>query len=92
MKEQQLETHLCWAIRRIGGICWKFTSPGLTGVPDRICMMDGKCVFVEVKTTGKQPRPLQIARMKELQRQGFTCIVLDHPDEIQEVCDALQAA
>lgn len=92
MREQAIERQLKKTIQAAGGLCWKLTCPGIAGVPDRICLMNGRVVFVEVKAPGALPRPLQLRRMHQLQPQGFTCLVLDNPDGIQEVLDALQAA
>ncbi|MDV6239876.1 VRR-NUC domain-containing protein, partial [Trueperella bernardiae] len=38
MNEHAIEQHLKKAVEAIGGLCWKFTSPGTAGVPDRICI------------------------------------------------------
>ncbi|MGK0541661.1 VRR-NUC domain-containing protein [Propionimicrobium lymphophilum] len=92
MKEKYLEQALKTAIENLGGICWKLVSPGTTGVPDRICLKAGRVVFVEVKAPGKKPRPIQKHRMAQLREQGFTVLVVDSPDGIAEVSDALQAA
>ncbi|HAT1138348.1 TPA: VRR-NUC domain-containing protein, partial [Corynebacterium striatum] len=32
MNEHAIEQHLKQAVEAIGGICWKFTSPGTAGV------------------------------------------------------------
>ncbi|MDT3768204.1 VRR-NUC domain-containing protein [Gleimia hominis] len=90
--EKQLEQQLRKTVEDMGGLCWKLICPGTTGVPDRICLRDGRAVFVEVKTPGRKPRPIQEHRMKQLQNQGFTTFVIDSADGIREVCDALSAA
>lgn len=92
MREKYLEQALKTAIENLGGICWKLVSPGTTGVPDRICLKAGRVVFVEVKTQGAKPRPIQNRRMAQLRDQGFQVFVVDSPGDIAEVSDALQAA
>ena len=92
MNEQFIESQLKKAIKDMGGLCWKLVCPATTGVPDRICLMRNQAVFVEVKTPGKKPRPIQRRRMNQLQAQGFTVLVVDSIDGIQEVLDALHAA
>lgn len=63
MREKQTEQKLVKEVKRMGGICLKFTSPGLDGMPDRIVLLPGgRMAFVEVKTMGCKPRPLQMAR------------------------------
>ena len=92
MNEKTIEQALRQAIQADGGICWKLTCPGVDGVPDRICLKAGRAVFVEVKAPGKRPRPLQQRRMRQLREQGFTALVVDGPQGIQEVRRALSAA
>lgn len=92
MKEKHLEQALKTTIEAVGGICWKLVSPGVAGVPDRICLKAGRIVFVELKAPGKHPRPIQKRRIKQLRDQCFTVLVVDSPDGIAEVANALQAA
>lgn len=92
MNERSIEHQLKKAIEASGGLCWKLVCPGTTGVPDRICLMRNRVVFVELKAPGKQPRPIQVRRMNQLRQQGFTALVVDSIDGIQEVLDALSAA
>ncbi|QIU87384.1 VRR-NUC domain-containing protein [Trueperella pyogenes] len=92
MKEQKLERRLVDAITAQGGLCWKFTSPGTAGVPDRICVLDGHIVFVELKAPGRTPRPIQIRRIRQLQNHKIPVLVIDNQDGIKEVLHALHAA
>ena len=41
MREKIIEEKLTKAVKQNGGVCWKFTSPGTAGVPDRIVLMPG---------------------------------------------------
>lgn len=92
MRENEIETKLVAAVKAVGGVCWKFTSPGTAGVPDRIILMpSGKIGFVEVKTPGKKPRPLQKVRIRTLQKLGFKVFVLDHSEQIGGIIDAIQS-
>lgn len=92
MRENEIETKLVAAVKAVGGVCWKFTSPGTAGVPDRIILMpSGKIGFVEVKTPGKKPRLLQKVRIRTLQKFGFKVFVLDHSEQIGGIIDAIQS-
>ena len=92
MKEQHIERVLKARVEALGGLCWKLVCPGTTGVPDRICLVGGRVVFVEVKAPGEKPRPIQTRRIQQLRDQGFQVTVLDSVDGIEAVTDALQAA
>ena len=85
MKEKIVENHFVWAVERIGGKTWKFTSPGRKGVADRIaCLPDGSTWFVELKTKGGRLSALQkmfaddMAKLK----QNYTCLwTIEQVDE-----------
>ena len=63
MREKMIETRLVKAVKKSGGICPKFVSPGTDGMPDRLVLMPaGRPGFVEVKAPGKKPGPLQNAK------------------------------
>ena len=50
VRERNLERKIVEAVRSQGGVCLKWTSPGFTGVPDRIVFLPGGRIgFVEVK-------------------------------------------
>lgn len=86
MRESLIEKKLKKRIELFGGKCLKFVSPGLSGVPDRICIFPGgKIFFVETKATGKNLRPLQEKRRKELQAFGFKVYVIDSEEQINEI-------
>ena len=86
MRESFIEEKLTKAVRQNGGICWKFTSPGTAGVPDRIILMpEGRIAFVEVKAPGEKPRPLQLSRHRLLRRLGFKVYVLDALEDIEKI-------
>ena len=93
MRENEIEAKLVKAVKAVGGVCWKFTSPGTAGVPDRIVLMpSGKISFVEVKAPGETPRPLQRLRIRTLRQLGFRVFVLDDPQQIGVIIDAIQSA
>ena len=92
MREKSIEQKLSLMVKKRGGICPKWVSPGFDGVPDRIVLLPEGCVaFVEVKAPGEKPRPLQIARHKLLTRLGFKVYVLDAEAQIGGILDEIQA-
>ena len=92
MREKQIEKRLIVEVKKRGGICPKWVSPGFDGVPDRIVLLPGrKFAFVEVKAPGEKPRPLQVARHKLLQQLGFRVYVLDDVNQIGGMIDEIQS-
>lgn len=86
MKEKILERRLVLAVKKAGGVCPKFVSPGLDGMPDRLILLPGgRIAFAEVKRHGEKPRPLQAARHGVLRRLGFAVYVLDDEAQIKNI-------
>lgn len=86
MRETQIEQKLVKAVRAVGGIAPKLTSPGFDGMPDRMVLMPGGRIgFVEVKAPGEKPRPLQLSRHRLLRRLGFKVYVLDDAGQIKMI-------
>lgn len=92
MREKTVERKLVNAVKARGGICPKWVSPGLAGMPDRIVLLpDRHFGFVEVKAPGEKPRPLQISRHRLLGKLGFHTYVLDGVDQIGGILDEIQS-
>lgn len=50
MYEKTFEKYVCEKIKKLGGRAFKWVCPGVSGVPDRICILpEGKIFFIEVK-------------------------------------------
>lgn len=92
MLEKTIEQALVRATKKAGGIAPKLTSPANAGMPDRIIILpNGKICFVELKAPGKKPRPLQTRQMQRLTTLGCMVRIIDHPNQIQELIDEIQA-
>lgn len=92
MRERQIEQRLTQAVRKHQGLCPKWVSPGLDGVPDRIILLPGgRIAFAELKAPGRPLRPLQRRRRAQLEALGFRVYVIDNQEQIGGVLDALSA-
>lgn len=74
--EDVVEERLRLGIKACGGLCYKFTS-GIRGVPDRVVIINGHTIFVELKAPGKKPPPLQRFRINEMRQQGADVRIID---------------
>ena len=93
MLEKQIERKLIAAVHLRGGMCPKWVSPGLDGVPDRVILFPGgRAAFAETKAPGKKLRPLQVRRKAQLEKLGFRVFVIDALEQIEGVLDAIQTA
>lgn len=90
--EKALERYLAGEVRAKGGECLKYFNATNTGWPDRIAMMPGGVVaWVELKSKGKHPTPLQSVRLNRLREMHFTAVVADCPEDIDSLV-AMMAA
>jgi hypothetical protein len=93
MLESKIEQKFTLMVKQRGGMAPKWVSPGMAGVPDRIALLpDGHIGFVELKAPQQKPRAAQLARHRQLEALGFKVYVVDNPDKIEEVLDAIQTA
>lgn len=83
MQEKRLEKMLREKIKTVGGLALKFTSPGYTGVPDRIILLPGgKHYFVELKSSGQKLRHRQVCVKKQFEKLGHEVYVIDSKDTL----------
>lgn len=77
MLESYLEKKLVKRLEKLGGLCWKFSSPGTTGVPDRIIVLpNGRIIFAELKSETGRLSKIQEYRLKQLTDRGAESIVI----------------
>ena len=86
MKESQIERRLVEGVKRLGGMCLKFVSPGTLGVPDRIIITaKGRVIFVELKTETGRLTKIQRYVIGEMQQRGADARVVKGIDEVKEL-------
>lgn len=92
MREKSIESKLAAEVRKHGGLAPKFVSPGLDGVPDRLILLPGgKVAFAELKAPGKELRPLQAVRKRQLEALGFRVYVIDSTEQIGGVLNEISS-
>ncbi|MBP2643831.1 MAG: hypothetical protein H6Q67_1718 [Firmicutes bacterium] len=90
MLEKELESRLKKEIEKLGCKFYKFISPNMGGVPDRLVLIpNGKAVFVEMKRPGGILKPLQKKRKKEIEKLGFEVWVVDTLSEITRLVESI---
>ena len=93
MRESKIERALVDAVKKKGGIAFKFTSQTMNGVPDRLVLLPGGQIgFVELKAPGKQLRLLQKKRKAQLEALGFSVFVVDRLELIDKTIHAIDHA
>ena len=73
MLEKDIERRLVEGVKKLGGLCYKFVSPGTQGVPDRLIITaQGRVIFAELKTdTGV---------LTKVQKHTISQMLLRHAD------------
>lgn len=83
--EKDVERKLVKGIKDLGGVAYKFVSPGNSGVPDRIVILPGRAAeFVELKTISGKLTALQSRQIVRLKGLGCAVQVLyGEPDVVR---------
>lgn len=84
MKESEkvLERNLNKEVKALGGWSIKILSNFITGLPDRLVLLNGRAYFVEVKSEGKKPSHIQRVVHKKLEALGFTVSIIDTTEKL----------
>lgn len=85
--EGTIESYLEKQSEKHGCICYKFTSPGRKGMPDRIVIGIDKqnrkhTDFIETKAPGEKPRLLQEIVHDDMRKHGATVFVLSTKEQV----------
>lgn len=81
--EKVVERKLVELVKMNGGMCIKLLCDQLIGLPDRMCLFPGhKMVFVELKTTGRKPKRIQMYMHNNLRALGFRVEVIDTVESV----------
>ena len=85
MNERQIERRLVQGVKAKGGMCVKFVSPGMPGVPDRIVLTPtGRIYFVELKTEIGRLASIQKWVIGELEKRGAEVRVIKGPEAVKD--------
>jgi Holliday junction resolvase len=80
--ESKIQAKIKARFEQAGWIVVKLIQTNCNGIPDLMCLKDGKTVFVEVKQPGKKPTELQQFRHDQLTQNGFQVFILSSEKDI----------
>lgn len=75
--ENAVESYLRKRAQEHGFRVFKFTSPGIAGVPDRVLIGHSITIFVEAKRPNEIPRKLQHVTFEQMRAAGAHVYVVD---------------
>lgn len=77
MKESEIEKLMVREVKKLGGIAYKWVSPGNDGVPDRIVIFPHRQpIFAELKTDKGRLTALQGVQIRRLEKLGQDVAVI----------------
>lgn len=89
VREVSIERKLRNEVNKLGGLCFKFNS-GVTGVPDRIIIYNGKTIFVETKKPkGGKISNKQKYWLNEISKRKVEAITIFTHEEIEVFIERL---
>jgi len=87
-RESRLEEAMRKYVRDMGGIPYKFTSPGRRSVPDRLIVLPLRSPFwVEAKAWGQVPTDAQFREALRLLKLGQLVYFIDNMPHFKKVID-----
>lgn len=93
MQEANVEKYLIKYVKDKGGLCLKFLSASMRGLPDRVVLLpQGKIFFVELKAKGKKPRPEQTRVHKLFSSLGVKVYTADSKESVRSVVDEVYSS
>ena len=89
VSEKMIEQYLTDRIKQRGGICLKYSNPGMVGFPDRVCLLpDGVTLWVELKSKDGRLNEVQKIRIRQLRGMGHTVNVCRSKEDVDEVLES----
>lgn len=82
MNESYIENRFKTICERHGMRVFKMSTQYESGIPDRLVIYKGFSGFAEIKAPGEKQTKEQEAKMRELEKRGCFCGVIDNPNDI----------
>ena len=86
VSEKAIERYLVDEVKKLGGVCLKYSNQNMAGYPDRLILLPGAItIWVELKSKGKHTTALQKVRIRTLQNLGYSVFVCDSKESVDNV-------
>jgi hypothetical protein len=85
MRERDIEQYLVKRVKELGGEVRKIRWVGRRGAPDRLVMLQGTTVWVELKAPGRPVEVYQIREHARMRVMGQHVEVVDSIDAVERL-------
>lgn len=90
MRENQIESYLVMCVAGLGGEVRKVKWVGRRGAPDRLVMLPGRSVWVELKAPGEKVKPHQAREHERMKAMGQKVVVIDSYEGVANLVNGVQ--
>lgn len=91
--EKDIQAKIMAYLKTVPGLfAWKAHTGGIyaaAGIPDVLCVYNGRLFAFEVKRPGRKPTALQQATIESLQAAGAVAVVVTGVGEVKEVINSV---
>ena len=86
VSEKAIERYLVDEVKKLGGVCLKYSNQNMAGYPDRLILLPGAItIWVELKSKGKHTTALQDIRLRTLNKLGYDTYICDNKEAIDKI-------
>lgn len=85
MRESTIENYLVERVKAMGGEVRKVKWIGRHGAPDRLAMLPGRTLWVELKAPGEKAKPHQVREHERMRKMGQCVEIVDSCERVDEV-------
>lgn len=90
MRESKIERDGTTYARSLGWLPFKFVSPSQVGVPDKLFLRDGVCVFVEFKAPDGVISKIQMAIHRMMRTHGFPVYIVSSIEDGKKLFNSFE--
>ena len=86
VSEKAIERYLVDEVKKLGGVCLKYSNQNMAGYPDRLILLPGAItIWVELKSKGKHTTARQDIRLRTLNKLGYDTYICDNKEAIDKI-------
>ena len=86
VSEKAIERYLVDEVKKLGGVCLKYSNQNMAGYPDRLILLPGAItIWVELKSKDKHTTALQDIRLRTLNKLGYDTYICDNKEAIDKI-------